>query len=118
MHIMLTGETKQGLLMMKYATNHHWKFRNWRHAFMIGLCQTIVLMICEFVNLVILCTNQSILEIIMNFLAIIVITEFDDVFFYMVQDEKLAGLISDKEMTYTPAGQVEKTIQISEILKI
>jgi len=57
MHIMLTSETKQGLLMMKYATNHHWKFRNWQQAFMIGLCQTFVLITCEFVNLIILCTN-------------------------------------------------------------
>jgi len=44
------------------------------------------------------------LDIIMNFLAIIVITEFDDAFFFIVQDEELAGLISDKEMKYTPKG--------------
>ena len=27
MHITLTSELEQGLSMMKYAVNHHWKFR-------------------------------------------------------------------------------------------
>ena len=29
MHITLTAESKQGLKMMKYAANHHWKFKSW-----------------------------------------------------------------------------------------
>lgn len=65
--------------------------------------------------------NHSILDIIMNFLAIIVITEFDDYFFYIVQDELLAGLISDKQMLYIPEGKGkndEVTIELAEILKI
>ena len=98
MHISLTSETKQGLTMMKYATNHPWKFSDWRQAYLIGFFQVTVLLTCEAGNLIILATNHAMLDIIMNFLAIIVITEFDDYFFYIVQDEVLAGLIADKTM--------------------
>ena len=73
--------------MMKYAVNHHWKFRRWIQAYFIGFCQTFVLILCEAVNLIILTTNHTMLDIIMNFLAIIVITEFDDAFFFIVQQE-------------------------------
>ena len=54
MHIGLAGEIKQGLQMMKYASNHPWKFRSWRKAFFIGFCQMVVLLTCEAVNLIIL----------------------------------------------------------------
>ena len=84
MHITLTDEAKQGLNMMKNAVNHHWKFRSWRRAYMVGLFQASVLIFCEAVNLVLLTTNHSILDIIMNFLAIVVITEFDDFFYFMI----------------------------------
>ena len=59
--------------MMKYASNHHWRFRNWKWGYFIGFCQFSVLVVCEAANLIILTTNHSMLDIIMNFLAIIVI---------------------------------------------
>lgn len=109
--------------MMKYAANHPWKFRSWRQAYLVGFFQATVLITVEGVNLVILTTNAAILDIIMNFMAIIVITEFDDAFFFIVKDEKLAGLVSDKEMTYTPKGsgpdeQEEVVRTLEDILKI
>ena len=108
--------------MMKYASNHPWKFRSWRQAYLIGFFQATVLITVEGINLVILTTNDAILDIIMNFMAIIVITEFDDAFFFIVKDEKLAGLIADKEMTYTPKGsgpdENEMVRTLEDILRI
>ena len=119
MHVTLTGESKQGLSMMKYASNHPWKFRSWRHAYLIGFFQAFVLVTCEAVNLIILTTNDSMLDIIMNFLAIVVITEFDDSFFFIVKGEKLAELLSAGEMVHKPKGsEEEKTILAENIFKI
>ena len=47
----------------------------------------------EIVNLAVLSTNHTILDIIMNFLALVVITEFDDFFFMTVDKELMSDLI-------------------------
>ena len=51
----------------------------------------------ETVNLAVLCTNHTILDIIMNFLALVVITEFDDFFFFTVDKEMMSDLIKEQE---------------------
>lgn len=59
------------------------------------------------------------LDIIMNFLAIIVITEFDDAFFFMVQGEELASILTNGEVTFkTSDDGDEKTRKAEEVLKI
>ena len=105
--------------MMKYASNHHWRFRNWTWAYFIGFCQFSVLVICEAANLIILTTNHSMLDIIMNFLAIIVITEFDDAFFFMVQGEELASILTNGEVTFkTTHDGEEKKRSAEEVLPV
>ena len=66
---------------MKYAMNHPWKFNSWFGAYLVGLSQMTVLFSVEFVNLAVLLTNERILETVMNFLALVVIREFDDKLF-------------------------------------
>ena len=86
---------------------------------MVGVFQMFVLTLCEAVNLVILTTNHSMLDIIMNFLAIVVITEFDDAFFFIVQGEELAVLLTDGEFEYEQKDTGEtKMITSDEIFKI
>ena len=36
LHVSLSGEMKQGLVNMKYAVNHSWKFNNYRVAWLCG----------------------------------------------------------------------------------
>ena len=104
--------------MMKYAVNHHWKFRRWHEAYLIGFFQAFVLILCESVNLIILTTNHSMLDIIMNFLAIIVITEFDDAFFFIVQQFELASLLTDGEFEHESKQGEKWTVECKDILKI
>ena len=55
----------------------------------------------------------------MNFLAIIVVTEFDDAFFFMVQGEELASILTNGEVTFkTSDDGDEKTRKAEEVLKI
>lgn len=114
LHISLTDETKQGFALMKYANNHPWKFRDWSQAYSIGACQTIVVITVEVVNLAILNTNQTIMDIIMNFLALVIIADFDDYFFLTVANEPLSKFIADGTFE-THTG---KEVQLDDVLKV
>lgn len=98
LHISLTDETKQGFNMMKYAMNHPWKFTNWGKSFRIGLYQMVIVVSVEITNMIILTTNNTIMDILMNFLALVIIADFDDYFFFTVKQENLAKLIVDGEV--------------------
>ena len=81
LHINLADELAQGFKIMKYAMNHPWKFNSWYSAFSVGFCQMFILTSVELVNMLFLLTNDSIVDTLMNFLALTVITEFDDFYF-------------------------------------
>ena len=66
---------------MKYAMNHSWKFRKWFTAWAIGFAQFSIMIIVEIVCIATLITNATIMDIIMNFLALVVVSEFDDMLF-------------------------------------
>ena len=113
LHITLVDKTKQGLAMMKYSMNHPWKFRKWTSAFSVGFGQMFVVTSVEVVNMAILITNNTIIDILMNFLALVIITDFDDYFFWTVEAEEVGKLISE--------GEYEddlKMLDANEILKI
>ena len=69
---------------MKYALNHPWKFTSWSRAYRVGLLQMSVVLSLEVVNLSFMLTNITISEIIMSFLALLIISEFDDYLFLTV----------------------------------
>ena len=79
---------------MKYANNHPWKFRDWKAAFGVGFMQFFAVVTVEVVNLMTLQTNNTIMDTIMNFLALVIISEFDDYFFMTVANEPFHKLIT------------------------
>ena len=80
---------------MRYSLNHTWKFTNWANAFMVGFAQAMMVLSVESVNLVILLTNPNVMETVMNFLALVIIADFDDYMFVVVKDSPLGWLIVD-----------------------
>ena len=84
--------------MMKYSMNHPWKFRSWHNAYQVGLCQLLVVLSVEISNLAILNTNHTVLEVIMNFLALVIIADFDETFFMTTTGEPIAELIRNGEL--------------------
>ena len=81
LHVQLSAELYQGLTMMKFAVNHPWKFEDYKVAYAVGFMQMSMVVIVEFVNFVALITNNAVLDVVMNFLALVVIAEFDDYFY-------------------------------------
>ena len=74
LHLFLASELSNALKKMKYACNHHWKFVDYKVAFLAGLLQTITIMTVELVNLLLILMETSIVEIVMNHMAIVVIS--------------------------------------------
>ena len=81
--------------------------------YFVGFLQASVIILVETVNLAVLLTNNTILDIIMNFLALVIISEFDDYFFMTVRNEPIGKLISSGEVN---VGEKER--KLDEILEI
>jgi len=62
------------------------------------MTQMLVVIVVEVVNLAVLTTNHTIMDIIMNFLALVIIADFDDFFFMTVDKEMIAELMQDGEL--------------------
>ena len=76
LHFNLQSEMRQGLVVMKFSLNHHWKLKSASKAWLTGFAQTLMVIAVEGVNLVILCTNETVMDVVMNFLALVVIGLF------------------------------------------
>ena len=66
---------------MKYSVNHRWKFIDYKIAYLSGLLQASMVLFVETINFLALLTNTEVIGIVMDFLALVIIAEFDD-FFY------------------------------------
>ena len=72
-----------------------------------------VVLSLEVVNISFMLTNATISDIIKDFIALLIISEFDDYFFLTVSHTPVGTLIKDGELV-TPSG----TLSLSDILKI
>ena len=75
----------------------------------------------EIVNILILNTNNTILDVIMNFLAIIVISEFDDYFFSAQPRDFIARAISEgsfKRKIAKTEGEEDDIVELADLFKI
>ena len=73
---------------MKYALNHSWRFRHAHLGFLVGLMQTVMIVTITLLNyFVIIVASNSILDVAKDFLAMMIITNFDDFFFEQHSDD-------------------------------
>ena len=80
---------------MKYALNHSWKFENCYIAYLVGLTQLVTIGFVEATNVaVVLLANDSIIDIILSFFSLLIISEFDEFFYQSMKDRHLSKLIS------------------------
>ena len=60
-------------------------------------------------------TNATVMDIIMNFLALVVISDFDDFFFYAVSEEPLSKLVTDEELQIYKDGDPRMLEDLTKI---
>lgn len=97
LHISQEDEIKAAFKMMKYSINHPWKFEYWFVAFLGGFCQVSILILVEVVCLVLLLVQDDVLDVLMNFISLTIITELDDYLFQTIYENPISDLIKDGE---------------------
>lgn len=98
---------------MKFANNHHWKFKDWKLAFRIGLKQMAIVVFIEVINFAFMMNNKTAYDIIKDFLSLFIISQFDNYFFITVKSTMQAKLLDDGKVSFGSAN-----LLLSQLLKI
>lgn len=92
LHLSLIDTTFNYLNMMKFVTNHPYKFQSPEQTFFSSVTQFFVAVLIEMTNsMVLLCTPSS-LELVSNFVALVIVAEFDKFVYASMKDEPLKQL--------------------------
>lgn len=108
LHMKMQDELKTGLSIMKFSLNHHERFDQSYVAFMSGLLQACMIMVVETVNFLAILNAVTVLDIVMNFMALAVISEFDDTFYEALGDEDYGKKLL-KDETFEGLLEITKT---------
>ena len=96
MHIKLAPELQQAMNMMKYSINHSWKFDNFRIAFLSGFLQGFMVVSVEVINFINLLLRNQVMVIVMSFLSLVIVANFDDFFYSVFKNEDLKAIVQNK----------------------
>ena len=82
MHVAMTAELKMGIAKMKFVVNHMWRFEHPVTAFMTGFAQAWMIVLVTLLNYIVITARaQTVFDVVMDFLALVVISDFDNFFF-------------------------------------
>lgn len=110
MQVTMSVELKQGLEKMKFAINHPWKFDKVGFAFLAGFCQATVIMVVTFLNYFTIIDATTVIDIVMNFLALAVIADLDDMFFKVHGSSEIGvEMVKNEENKYDELYTIETT---------
>lgn len=93
LHLSLLDEVTMGLSNMKFALNHSYLFQSYVKAWTVGFLQSFTVIIVEIVNIEIILTSLTPLDIVYNFIALAVIAEFDDFVYAALRNEPMKLLV-------------------------
>ena len=93
---------------MKFALNHDYRFENYKIAFLAGFMQATMIYVVEIVNFFAILTATSILDVVMNFMALAIIAEFDDFFYAALGEDDAKKMLYDAE-EFEPLLRISRT---------
>ena len=99
--------------MMKYTLNHPWKFEHWFRAFIVNFLQIVVLVLVEGVCISLLILQENVIDVIMNFISLAIISELDDYLFQTLYENPINWLIKNGEATIC-----DTKCKLEQIIKI
>ena len=102
---------------MKYSVNHQWKFKNYKIAYLSGLLQACMVLFVESINFLALLTNTEVIGIVMDFLALVIIAEFDDFFYQAIINPEITKVIEDKSYKDLVTIQTTTSLHATYIMK-
>jgi len=98
MQMNINYEAAQGMMMMKYALNHQWKFKHPHIAFMAGYFQATSTALTALVCYTVIISSKNILDLAKDFTALMFIIEIDN-FFAATSHDSIAKEIIEKQGT-------------------
>ena len=113
LHMIIDKDIKQGHRFMKYGLNHPWKFRAFCTTYFIGALQSGVALFAEFISIAVLLGTRSYIDAVKDFIALVVVNDFDNMIFGYLQDDNLAKLVVSGEVK---VGSIK--LKTSDLLKI
>ena len=78
LHLHLLGELTAALERMKFVLNHGHKFSSPNFAFVNTVTQSFAILIVEVCSLLVILSSTDVLQIVMNFIALAIIADFDN----------------------------------------
>ena len=98
---------------MKYVLNHPWKFDCVFQAWLAGLMQCSVIIVVTLLNYFTINSAETVIEIVMDFLALAVIAELDDFFFTSHNPKELGKkMVVNENEEYGDLYKIETTTSI------
>lgn len=94
LHMAMRPEMISGMNHMKLVINHPYRFQSPLESFSLGFMQATSSILIEVVNLFVILQSNTILDVVMNFMALAVIADFDN-FFFAAQTKNLMNSIID-----------------------
>jgi len=95
LHMSLMEEVNSSLMNMKYALNHGYMFQRDGLAFIVCFMHFAATTSTEFCNIAIILTSQEPVDIVLNFIAIAIIAEFDNFVYSSMRNEYFKKLIEN-----------------------
>jgi len=96
LHMQLKSEYQSGMQNMKLVLNHDWRFEDFvLAAFIAGLMQTVTAVLIEVVNLVVILKNDTVIDVVMNFMALEIVANFDNIFYAALGENMIKELVQD-----------------------
>lgn len=82
--------------MMKYALNHRNTFISPITAFCMGYLQSTLTIAVETVSLLIILQSETTQDVVFNFIAVAIISDFDNFVYNSLRSEKLKDLVQEE----------------------
>lgn len=98
MHINVEQDVKQGISMMKYATNHWREFNNPLMPFITGLLSTLIALIIEFNVMIILSALPDLLGIIVRYVSLASIAKVPGIYFGSLANMQICDKLRGKKL--------------------
>ena len=116
LHYAMTDNIAEGLLMMKFAINHPWKFKDPNTAIFCGLSNVLIYLTVECLNYSLLLTSNDVLYCLWNFLGLNVVTRVGNYIYSTLSHSPLKKKLQDKE--YMKVFTVQVTTSASATAQI
>lgn len=103
LHMQQQNKLRLGLQKMKFAINHSYKFKpglGYAVAFISGFMQTTMIMCVEIVNIFSILQYQDTMNVVIIFLALAIVSDFDSFFYEALGDNKDKDLIENEGNKY------------------